>query len=142
MSEANKNNPNQHNFGRRRLVAGAAVLALIGGAVEAGHTIVEDNKLASQLTSPNALNKYAHNEIDPNKAVVIKVNDANNGTAWDVAVNIKKDNVDVRDLADEIAPQADAQGDPGVEPGETFVVNPEYVDPQKLAELQVDVDKQ
>ncbi len=144
MSEANKHNPNISKpklTSRGKAAAFALTAALgasagIGGHMEFQH-ISSDMKLQSQLSDANALASYKRGEIDPSKAIVIKVTDADNGTPDGYAISIKNKNSVTSDLSSEIRPQADGQGYPGVEPGELYVVNRDLLSEQAIDELAV-----
>jgi hypothetical protein len=112
------------------LALGGVVLAAVGGSKMVD--VVRANHLQDQLTSDHVLKDFKNNEISRDKVVVVKVTDAGNGNPDSLAIRIDskeaEDKGQMKRLSAEIAAQADAQGYPGVEQGETYVLDARLVD--------------
>ena len=119
-------NPNKPNYKMRRLAA--TVLLFISGMVAKEgvdataayfHGVQEDNRLYEQTTKPDAMQRYLDGKIDPTKVVIVSASE--NSTASQFAEELHPEG-DYRKLSDELHGQSDANGIPGVQKGEEFVV--------------------
>lgn len=122
-------NPNTNNPSEQPLTTGEKVK--VGSAI-AGMV----------LAAGGLAGVAAHEMISPdhgtsNQPGNVTVEFQNNGTAWDAAKEIKDTDADLRELAGEIKEQTDAQGDPGVQAGETAILPAADISKQALAEYVV-----
>lgn len=114
----------------RRL--GTRFIPLVGALVFAGVGVARcDNNTRSnlfvQLNRGDALELYKSKQIDPSKVVLLRADES--GMAWDLADKIATPGGATESVAwYEISPQADGQGDPGVQAGEVYVVARSLVD--------------
>lgn len=128
-------------FKRVAIVAGSTVLA--GLAVigfNAGKSAVGDiGREASEQVDKERValvTEYRETGQVPEGKVVIEPKQ--DGTAYDLAQEIRSENGDVKDLISDIHTQANAQGRPGVEAGmgEVYVVDKDDITPEAAEELK------
>lgn len=148
MSESFRHNPNTSNTKLnnkgKAVVAGAALIGIVGsGAViKNGADAVNDwfdkreqhNAMTRNLQKPDALKRYLAGTafVGDNREKVVLV-EADDFMPPDTFAKIlKKDNDSQDDLKRQIMPQADGQGDPGVQPGEQFVLERDLLSDEAL----------
>ncbi len=107
---------------------GAIAILMISGAglykgVEAVSSFVdrkqEENNLYLETINPDALNAYNEGKIDPNKVTLVSATE--DSTAIEFASKLHPSG-DLRRPLDEIDSQSNANGIPGVQNGEVFVI--------------------
>jgi hypothetical protein len=131
--QENKNNINDGIKNRRespqtyrnRRLATAIIGPLTAfGALTAGSHVVEtvqnrleDGRIDSQLSHPDAVADVQAGNIDEKKVVIVKATES--GTAWNAAEDLKPTG-DIREVSDVISAQVGADG---VQAGESFAVD-------------------
>lgn len=149
MPETNTTNPNQApSYIKRRLAAATLITAAAigGGSVlkDVGQVVDdsvdnhrEHNELVENLQRPDALREYrVGDEIPQDKAVVLQAPESM--APAEFAADINAEGVDIRDITDQITPQADSQLDPGLQPHEQVVVEKALVSPEAVEEYGVE----
>lgn len=107
--ETRKNPNKKPNYKFRQAVAGLAGVAALAG----GHEIV-----SAAVSNPSHEIKVTEPGTPGTEVITVRHGD----TAWEIADQRTPDDKDVRPLVDDIMRQADAQRNPGLEPGEQIVV--------------------
>jgi hypothetical protein len=147
MSETITNpNSKRPNYRTRKILAGLALAttgaAVAGAVVESGpvgdafkdHS--EHSELVDNLKRPDALAEYRKGDgIPHDKAVVLQAPESM--TPFDFAEEIDAEGVDLRDITEQITPQADAQLDPGLQPHEQVVVEKALVSEEAIDKFGV-----
>ena len=88
-------------------------------ATETSKSVRASNTVFGQITQPDALQKYRDGEIDTTE-VAVAVAPADSTVAE--YARVLRPEGEYRDIQDVIAPQSTANGEPGVQEGERFVV--------------------